>query len=332
MNLENENELKNFIKPNVTASEKDGDSSRNERREAKESEIIAEERKLRILSEALGDAEYYIGGGVGTELAEGAIKYRHWDIDIIVFEDELDRIKEKLKSKGFTITQGRGWGGHSLDAINFEISEESDLPHGKDAVHIGIFIYKRNEEKGMAQQLDEDGDVAKEFPLKYFNREKQSIYYKGSMLTIADLRISAGFKIASDRPKDIKDTERIRSLLKSRYSKQEIEELKKVSKNNIETLFMASIKHTFSNFLETKRQITSENIYDYFGKEFKERIAELEDIDFADTIKEFIGGLKEFSPTTEDPKKIKKEFSVFAANKLKPTINYYKNIVDKTLG
>lgn len=84
--------------------------NRNERQKAKnEIEIAKEEKKLRIFSEAMGDAEYYIGGGVGTELTEGKIKHRHEDIDIVVFEDEVDKMKKNLESKGFIVTKGESF-------------------------------------------------------------------------------------------------------------------------------------------------------------------------------------------------------------------------------
>lgn len=332
MNPEKGNGYKNYTGKNLKNTGEET-HNRNERQWAKnEIEIAKEEKKLRIFSEALCDAEYYIGGGVGAELAEGAIKHRHGDIDIIVFEDEVGKIKKKLESKGFIVTKGESFGGHSFDARNFEITQESDEPHGENPLHIGIYVYKRNIEKGMAQQLDEDGDITKEFPLSYFNKENQTMDYKGSKLTVADLRLSAGFKIASDRSKDIKDIERIKPLLKSTYSKEEIEELRNVVKKNIETLFNGSVKHIFSNFLETGQEITGENIHKYFDREVKEKIAGLQDADYANMLKEFTASLRNFSPTAKKHKEIKKEFLAFVSDKLKPITNYHKNIVDKTLG
>lgn len=333
MNQEKGIDYKNFTEKDAKSPEKEEIINPHERQDAKnEIEIVKEEKKLRIFSEAMGDAEYYIGGGVGAELAEGAIKHRHGDIDIIIFEDEVDKIKKNLESKGFTVIKGESFGGHSLDARNFEITRESDEPHGEGALHIGIFVYKRNVKIEMAQQLDEDGDITKEFPLSYFSKEKQTTDYKGGKLIVADLRLSAGFKIASDRSKDIKDIERIKPLLKSKYNQVEIEKFKNVAKKNIETLFNASFKHTFSNFLKTGQEITGENIRKYFDDDSKEKIAGIEDADFASAIKEFIAGLKEFSPAVKDREEIKKEFFAFASDKLKPIIDYYKNIVDKTLG
>lgn len=324
-------DYRNFTEEDIKSPEEVFD--RNERREAKnESEIAEEEKKLRIFADAIGDAEYYIGGGIGAELAEGAIKHRHGDMDIIVFEEEIPKIKENLESKGFTVTEGKSFGGHDLDARNFKITEESDEPSGEDAVYIGIFVYKKNKERNTAQQLDSDGDINKEFPLEYFDKDKQTLDYNDSKLTVADLRLIVGLKIISDRSKDMRDIERIKPLLKSKFGAQEIDEMKKVCNRNLATRDLASVKYMFDSFLKANKEINTENIHKHFSAELKKSIARMKDANYSNAARKFMESIKSFSPKAKSRKKIREDFLAFASKKLEPVVKYQEKMVGEVLG
>lgn len=329
MNPEQENNFEKLAEGDEKKTESDK-LDRNERQEIKnEAEIIEEERKLQIFSDAIGDAEYYIGGGIGIELMEGKVKHRHGDIDIIVFEDEIDKIKENLRSNGFMITPGRGWGGHSLDARNFEIDEESDEPPKEGDVHVGIFIYKKDKRRGIVRQMEPDGSINKEFPLKYFNKDRQTLNYKQSNLIIADLRLIISLKMISERAKDIKDIERIKPLLKAKYREQEVEEMKDVCKDNLKTRSIASLKHMFDGFLEKGKEITGDNIYDDFIQEIEKNKNGAVDKNYKAAIMSFMEMLKDFSVSAKG--KAKKEFSEFVESNIRIISEAQNNLVDKTL-
>src|SRR5680860_1573313 len=303
---------------------------RNKRQEIKnKDEIKEEERRLQIFSEAIGDAEYYIGGGIGIELEEGAIKHKHGDIDIIVFDDELDKIKKNFEDKGFIVTPGRGWGGYTFDAMNYKLDDESDEPQDKNDVHIGIFVYKKDNDRGTVQQLEPDGSISKEFPLKYFVKDKQLLNYKENNLIIADLRLVVSLKMISERPKDIKDIERVKPLLKSKFSEQEIEELKDICKNNLKLRSAASLKYMFDRFLEKGAEIVGKNIFENFVTEVEKSKAGEMDESYFEAIMNFMEKLKDFSVINRD--EAKNQFNEFVRNNIEIISIAQNNLVDKTL-
>lgn len=301
-----------------------------------EQEIFFEEKKLKTFSKIIGDSEYYIGGGLAIELLEGKLKHRHGDIDIIIFEDEVDNLRGNLLKQGFDVQQKPKFKGHDLDARNFDVDEEDgslikNPPEGQEPLDIGLFVYEKNEERGMAQQSEEDGIVNKEFPLSYFNREKQTLDYKGDKLIVADLRLVVSLKTISERPKDLEDIKRMMPLLKSKFTKQELDEMKDICKSNIKTRDIASIKYMFENFLKTDQEINAENIYNYFLEDLKKVIAEKKDIKYSEAVREFLENIKEFSLISKDKEKNKKDFLLFVSDKLKPVIDYQNNVIDETL-
>lgn len=327
MNIEQEKYYENLTgnKP-----EKIGALNSGERREIKhEAEIEKEERKLRIFSDAIGDEEYYIGGGIGIELIEGAIKHKHGDIDIIVFEDSINKIKEKLQSKGFIITPGHGWGGHNLDAKNYEVAEESDIPDNIDYVHIGIFIYKRDIRRGIARQILPDESAGNEFPLKYFNKDNQTLNYKENNLTVEDIRLIVSLKLISERPKDVKDIERVKPLLMSKYSQEEIEELKNICKDNLKIRNIAGLKRMFEKFLETGEEITGNNIRDNFFQTIeKEKMGEIDE-EYMEAIRSFVERLNDFSVSSKE--KARQEFVEFIKSHLYILTSEQNKLMDKRL-
>ncbi len=322
--------IENLIKEGERKTKERDLLDKNERLEAKnETETSEEERRLEIFSDAIGDSEYYIGGGVGIELIEGAIKHKHGDIDIIIFEDDVESIKGKLQSKGFAITSGHGWGGHNLDAKNFEVTEDDDGFSDKEAVHIGIFVYKRDLARGIARQFLPDGSVGKEFPLEYFNRDKQTLSYKENNFTVADIRLIVSLKLISERPKDIKDIERAKSLLKSKYSAQEIEKLKDVCMQNLKTRNVAGLKRMFDVFLEKGEEITGGNIRDSFIQEIeKEKKGEVDE-KYMEAILTFMEKLKDFSATSKE--NAKQEFVQFIESNMDMILSAQSKLVDETL-
>lgn len=302
--------------------------NRSERQETKnESEIAKEDRKLQIFSDAIGDAEYYIGGGIGIELAEGEIKRSHGDIDIIIFKDEIDKVKRNLEEKGFIVTEERG--GHSLDARNFVINDEE--PKGENDVHIGIYVYEKDLKQNVAQQIKPDGSISLKFPLEYFDKNKQTVDYMGNELTIADLRLIISLKVLSDRPRDIKDRERIIPALKSKYSEDELLEMKNICKENIRSFFIAHFKQIFNNFLETDQKINGDNIYNYFAEKTKNINKEIKNNDYLAAVQDFIGKMKIFSSASQNREKAKKEFSEFIENNLESLSRVQNDIIDENL-
>lgn len=298
----------------------------NERQEIRnEVEIAEEERKLQIFSETIGNAEYYIVGGIGIELSEGAIKCSHGDIDIIIFKDEVDKVKRNLEEKGFAVTEERC--GHSLDARSFEISENES----ENDVHIGIFVYEKDLRLNIAQQLKFDGSVSLKFPLEYFDKNKQTIDYKGNKLTTADLRLIVSMKVLSDRPRDIKDRERIIPALRSKYGEEELLEMKNLCKENVKTFFTAYFKQLFSDFLKTDQEIISDNVYDYFSEKTKGITEEIKNKDHFMAVQDFVGKIKNFSPDSQCRDIAKKEFGKFIENNMESLSVVQDSLIDENL-
>lgn len=293
-----------------------------------------ENKKLETFADAIGNCEYYIGGGLAVEIEEKKIEHVHGDMDIIVFEDELEKIREHLESKGFDFEKNKNKGGHDYDA-KLKINENADKVIDY-SLHIGIFVYKRNEEKNTVEQLNEDGSINKEFPLDYFDAEKQTIKYNQNKLCVADLRLVLGLKMISERPKDVKDIRRIRELLISKYQdkktlKEEMEKLKTISQENIKTTTISKIKDIFSKLTEDRQEITSESIYKYFKKETRDAVDRIQSEKYKTAVYEFLERIKNFSINTKNDEQMKKDFEKFALNNAEPLLNYYDEEIERII-
>lgn len=309
---------------------------REGRQEANEQEIVWEKEKLKTFVDVMGNMEYYMGGGLAAELIEENLKYRHKDIDIIIFEDQEEKIVDRLKDHGFDVRKKPKFAGHDLDAMNFDVDEEGDeafqdASHGL-GLYIGIFVYARNEERGTAQQMEEDGAINKEFPLSYFNKENQTLDYEGDKFTVADLRLVASLKLISNRPKDLKDVENMLPFLKAKFSEEEIEELKNVSKENMETRSRVSLQHMFEEFLKTDREVNAENIFEYFSSILRLSIDRIKDEGYAAVARTFLEYVRGFAPSSNDPEIIKKEFQVFVLKGYESITEYQNKIIDRVFG
>jgi hypothetical protein len=326
-----------FEQPAITPNPEKRPLNKDQRNQIEtEQEIDFEERKLETFANVIGDSEYYICGGLALELATGKIKYRHEDIDIIIFTDKEEKIKKSLAEHGFEIYEKPRFQGHDLEAKNFQINEQNGEifqgpPAGQEALYIGMFRYKKNQENGTVQQLEPDGSVSNEFPISYFDREHQTIDHNGKKLTIADLRRAVSFKLISERPKDLQDVQRIMPLLKSQFSEQEISELKEISKRNIEMGNASSLKYMFESFLETKKEFNAKNIYEHFSAILEKKIAEKKDPNYSNLIRKFLEEIKEFSPDTYERNILMKNFLDFSKPKMKEIEEYQYSIIDSIL-
>ncbi len=316
---------------------KEKELNRMEREEAEnEQEISFEEKKLKTFAQVMDGFEYYIGGGLAVELIENDIIYRHGDVDMIIFENDLDKIRKNLQKSNFNLQKNPKFKGHDLNARNFSVDEESETlvrepSSGQEPLEIGLFVYKKDQERGTAQQLDEDGSINKEFPLSYFDRENQTVEYKGDKFIVADLRLVASLKAISERTKDVEDIKKIMPMLRSKFKEQELDEMRDVCKRNIKARDMASVKFMFENFLKTDQEINGENLYKYFSEGMGKSIAGIKDADYSEAARDFLAGIKEFSVKSKDPIDIAKDFILFASEKLKPVIDIQYKLIDRIL-
>lgn len=326
-----------FEQPTITPNTEKTPINKDRRNQLEtEQEINFEEKKLETFANVIGDSEYYICGGLAFELAKGEIKHRHEDIDIVFFENEEEKIKEDLSSYGFEVYKGPRFQGHDLEAQNFHKNEKNgemiqEPPIGQEALYIGMFRYRKNQENNKVQQIEPDGSVSSEFPISYFNREKQTIDHNGKNLTVADLRLAVSFKLISERQKDLEDIQRIMPLLKSQFSEQEISELKEISKNNIEMRNVSSLKYIFENFLEKNKEISTKNIYEHFSSILEKKIAERRDPDYSNLIKDFLEEIKEFSTDSSEHNILIKNFLDFSKPRMKKIEEYQYKVIDDTL-
>lgn len=281
-----------------------------------------EKNKMKIFADAIGDCTYYIGGGLAVELEKGDIEHVHNDIDIIVFDDELDKIRETLESKGFIFEKSKSFGGHNYDARLKSSKDNEELTD--DSLHIGIFLYKKNNENNMAEQLNENGDINKIFPLEYFNAERQMVEFDRNKLCIADIRVVLGNKLASERPKDLEDIKQIKELILDRYPdkevlREEMDKLQSISQKNIRTKTFSGIQNIISGLMR-KKDISHDNIYTYFEKEVKKAADRIKNDEYRNVINEYLERLKNFS---SDDKYAGKTFEEFALENTEPLFRYY---------
>lgn len=305
----------------------DGD----ERIKATPEQCKHEYQKLETFLDAIGDCEYYIGGGLAVELEEKKIEHVHSDMDIIVFEDELEKIKEALESKEFSFEKNENIEGHDFDAKLKTNKEDEKLID--ESLHIGIFAYKKNKESEMAEQLNEDGSINRKFPLDYFDAEKQTIEYDQHKLCVADIRLVLGNKLASERPKDLVDIKKIKELIILKYPDKEIlrkemERLQMISRENIRSRTVSSIKNIISK-LADKKEITRDNIYGYFEEEVRHASDKIKIDKYKEAIDKFLQRLKNF---TSDGERTERTFEEFALNNTGPLFDYFddeiKMIID----
>lgn len=308
--------------------------NKNERNKLEnEQDVFLEEQKLAMFAKIMKGEEYYIAGGLAQEINKGNIDHRHEDIDIIIFKDQTERILDNFRKHGFEVKIKPKFTGHDIDVANFEIDTENDElsngPEHEPWLYIGVFEYIRDEKTDSARRLDDDGDTDRVFPLNYFNREKQTIDYKGNDVTVADLRLVVSSKLISERPKDIKDVKELMPFLKEKYGESEIEELKNISKENTKTRVSSSFKHLLGKFEEAGIETKTENIIEYFYSELEKSIQKIENEDYAKVGREFLDKIKEFSLLSSDPEVVKKEFMDFIMDNSKAIIEYYENEIDK---
>lgn len=311
--------------PNFEAmvnSEKDG-----ERIKATPEQHKHENKKLETFASVIGDCEYYIGGGLAVELENRKIEHIHSDIDIIVFEDELEKIKKNLASKGFNFEKNED--SHDYDSKQI-ISEDTDKEIN-DSPHIGIFVYKKNKENNTAEQLNEDGSVNKKFPLDYFDAEKQAVEYNRNKLYVADLRLVLGLKMINERPKDIKDIKKIGKLLMLKYHDKktletDMEKLKAISRENIKTQTVSEIKKIISKLIN-KQEINCNNIYEHFEKEVKNAVIKTKIVNekYKEAIYECLERIKIFPISDEQTEN---DFEDFALNNIEPLVNYFNSEIE----
>jgi hypothetical protein len=298
-----------------------------------EKDISFEEQKLEAFAKVMGSEEYYIAGGLAQEIDKGQIEFHHEDIDIIIFKDQQEKIINTLRNQGFEVIKKPKFTAHDLEATNFDIDEITGkirkVPVQGTWLYIGIYAYHRNENLKMAQRLEEDGSVIMEFPASYFDREKQTLDYKGNKVTVADLRLVASSKLISERPKDLIDVKNMMPILKERYSKSEIEDLKNISKDNIKTKVYSSLRNLFERFEKTGMEISSKNIIEYFCSEVDESIKKNTNEDFGRIGKDFLEKIRNFSPSSNNPGIIKKEFMNFIIENFGPIDEYYEKAIDK---
>ncbi|MFZ2970537.1 MAG: hypothetical protein WA063_05280 [Minisyncoccia bacterium] len=301
-------------------------SEKNEERiKATPEQCEHEDKKLEIFADVIGDCEYYIGGGLAVELEKRKIEHVHDDIDIIVFEDELERLKRKLLSKGFNFEKNKNT--HDYDSR--QITNENTNKVISDSPHIGIFVYKKSKENNTAEQLNEDGSINKKFPLDYFDTEKQMVEYNQNKLRIADLRLVLGLKMISERPKDAKDIKKIKESLMAKYQNkkilsEEMEKLKVISQENIKTQAVSDIRNIISK-LKNKEEINRDNISEHFGIEARNSIKNVENAKYKNAIYRYLERIKAFPVRDEQTKK---DFEDFALNNTESLVNYYNSEVE----
>lgn len=298
---------------------------KEERIKATPEQCEHEDKKLEIFADVIGDCEYYIGGGLAVELEKRKIEHVHDDIDIIVFEDELERLKNKLLLKGFNFEKNKNT--HDYDSR--QITNENANKVISDSPHIGIFVYKKSKENNTAEQLNKDGSINKRFPLDYFDTEKQMVEYNQNKLCIADLRLVLGLKMISERPKDAKDIKKIKESLIAKYHNkktlsEEMEKLKVISQENIKTQSISDIKNIISK-LKNKEEINRDNISEHFGKEAKNAIKNIENSKYKNAIYKYLEYIKAFPVRDEQTEK---DFEDFALNNTEPLVNFYNSEVE----
>lgn len=298
-----------------------------------EQEVVFEERKLAAFAKIMNGQEYYIVGGLAQEIDRGKIEYRHEDIDIIIFKDQEERIIDALKSQDFDVFRKPKFTAHDLEATNFDIDESSGqirrAPAQAPWLYIGIYIYERNQDKKMAQRLEEDGTVNTEFPLTYFNKEKQTLNYKEDEVIIADLRLVATSKLISERPKDIEDVKNMIPLLKTRFNSEEIKELKNINKENIKNRGISNLKHLLEDFSKTGKEVSAESIVEYFSSNIEKSLKKIKNEDYSVAVRNFLFSIGTFTTSSSDSEMIKNEFWEFALDNFEPLAEYYSKIIDK---
>lgn len=283
---------------------------RDQRREASEEEVEHEKRKLETLADALGDAEYFIGGGLVMELMEGKIRYKHEDIDINIFKDEEGKVLENLSRKGFELKRLPPFKGHDLEAMNFEVDEESGRilrePTEGEWLYIGVFLLERDTESGTAIRYGKDGNIDSEFPLSYYDREKQTVEFEGRRYTVCDPRLIVSEKLLSIRPKDLRDVETLLPMIKKLHGKEGIEELKGVCGRNLETKGMNSLRFLFEKFLATAEKVNGENAYGFFLCETQERMKTADD-EYVEAAGSALENIRKFRASSTEEDRVKEE-------------------------
>ncbi len=208
-----------------------------------------EREKLAAVAEALDGFNFFLEGGTSVEfhrMQHGEEIYRaHPDIDLGIFEDDREKINQRLREQGWDVftmppEQARKTGGHTLEAKNYvgggqkELVKVSKGETDQPATYIGFHFMRREKDKeGKINRIITEAGI--EMPLDwYYDTDRRTPRYR-MQLDGHDLFTSAPeallvFKARTDRPKDVADATALLPYIK----REELPRMRELSRNILE--------------------------------------------------------------------------------------------------
>ena len=158
--------------------------------------------------------EYYVVGALGAYIDRNIdLTREHEDIDIMILEKDIDKLKKIFKHTDYTFIDKRKSSTKILNDKGFTEGEEHDVYatlKGTD-FHIGFFVIDKDENNYSTIDYFVDNGVQKRLirtlPIRYFNYQYDDNYkiYNGIKLKTTRLETVYNNKLNMDREKDLYD-------------------------------------------------------------------------------------------------------------------------------
>ena len=204
-------------------------------------------KQLDYICNALNDnnINYYVVGALGAYIDCNLDTVRkHDDIDIMIEEKEIDRLKDLFENTDYIFYDNRKSSNKALNEKGFtEGADHEVYAKYKDSeFHIGFFMYEKEDDKYSIIEYYKDDDTQKRLirtlPIKYLYYQYDDNYkiYKGIRLKTVRVECIYKNKQNMDREKDKFDNNIFKEYIneaimnnlsgKSKYRETKIEEIK----------------------------------------------------------------------------------------------------------
>lgn len=193
-------------------------------------------KQISFISSKLNELsiEFYIVGAIGAYIdANIPLQRKHDDLDLMIEEKDIERLKEIFKETNFEFFDNRFTSDKTLNEYGYPEGEHEVYAKLKNSdFHIGFFIYHKNTDSYTVCEYFKDNNRQKKLertlPLEIFNYQYNNtpINYLGNTIKVVRKELIYKNKFVMNREKDLFDIK----LLEPTISQNILNKLKGLSK------------------------------------------------------------------------------------------------------
>ena len=167
---------------------------------------------IKFVSEKLCNVNFYVVGAVGGYIdANLPLQRKHDDLDLMIEEKDIDKVKEIFVDSDFIFCDNRLNNGKFLNDYGYtEGDHEVFAQHKERDFHIGFFLFEKNEnEYTIIEYYTENGEnrrLERTLPIDIFQYQyNEEACFEDRKIKVARKELIYKNKIVMNREKDLFD-------------------------------------------------------------------------------------------------------------------------------